>query len=268
MGHKGIVQICSQGEKMMRRKMNLLAGCLVILSFANAGFATVYQTVDISTGVDVGTVGNPLYPANGRDSYWTVRSVIGNPQPPNTASWIVLNGTGWNTLPGSQPIFGNNNSVGTSEYERCFCLQSLEKAQLTLTMRADNKANLFLNSYFANPIVQALVNNTFANSVQPVQFTFTAQNGLKVGKNCIRVRVNNEGGPTGFALKASVQGFGVQDTAQEPCCRQGSTVFSEALKQSGINLDPQPSTGTTPLLEVAPGRTDPIKRPNNRAPQG
>jgi hypothetical protein len=248
----------------MLRKMNLIVALLAIFAFANSSFASVYQTVDISTGINVGAIGNPPYPANGRDDYWRVRSVPGtSPYTSPIQSWIILLGTGWNTIPGTQPIFGNNNNVGTSEYERCFCLQSLEKAQLSLTMRADNKANLFLNSYFANPIMQALVNNTFASSVPPVQRTYTAQSGLKVGKNCIRVRVNNEGGPTGFALKATVQGFGVQDTAQEPCCRQGAVVFSEALKAPASNLDPKPDTGTAPAVDVVRGRTDPIKQPNN-----
>lgn len=246
----------------MFRKINLIVSLLTILVFANSSFASVSTTVDLSTGVNVGALGNPLYPIGGRDDYWTVRSVLGNPLPPNTPSWISSLGSGWNTIPGTRPIFGNNNLVGTSEYERCFCLESTEKATLSLTMRADNKANLFLNSYFANPIVQALVNNTFGNNVPAVQFTFTAQNGLKVGKNCIRVRVNNEGGPTGFALKATLQGFGVHDTVQEGCCREGAAVFSEAFRQSQSVLDPQPDKAVTPRLEVAPARTVP-DRPKN-----
>lgn len=245
----------------MLRKVNLIASLLVTLAFATSGFASVYQTVDISTGINVGAPGNP--PANPRDDYWRVRSVPGTTYSASIQSWIVLNGNGWNTIPGTQPIFGNNNNVGTSEYERCFCLQSTERAQLSLVMRADNKANLFLNSYFANPITQALVNNTFAGSTPPVQRTYTARDGLKVGKNCIRVRVNNEGGPTGFALKATVQGFGVQDTAQAECCRQGEPVFSEALRGPAVDLDPIPDKGATPALEVAPGRATPTRRPNN-----
>lgn len=248
----------------MLRKVNLVVALLVTFAFANSTFASVYQTVDISTGVNVGAVGNPLYSPGQRDDYWRVRSVPGNTFSLSIQSWIVTMGTGWNTIAGTQPIFGNNNSVGTSEYERCFCLQSIEKAQLTLTMRADNKANLFLNSYFANPIMQALVNNTFGSNVPPVQYTYTAQNGLKVGKNCIRVRVNNESGPTGFALKATLQGFGAQDTAEEACCRQGSPVFAEALRTRGAesDLDPKPDKGAPPPVEVSPGRPELIKRPN------
>lgn len=222
----------------MLRKMNLLVALVAVFAFASSSFASTFQTVDISTGIDVGTPGNPFFTV--RDNYWIVRSVVGNAMPPNTPSWIVSLGPGWNSIPGTKPIFGNNNSVGTSEYERCFCLESLEKAQLSLTMRADNKANLFLNSYFANPIMQALVNNTFANSVAPVQYTYNPQNGLKLGKNCIRVRVNNEGGPTGFALKATLQGYGVHDTIAEGCCRQGSPVFPEALRSRPAELDPKP----------------------------
>jgi len=223
----------------MSRKINFIVALLTIFVFANSSFASVSTTVDLSTGVNVGALGNPLYPIGGRDDYWIVRSVLGNPLPPNTSSWITSFGSGWNTIPGTRPIFGNNNNVGTSEYERCFCLESTAKASLTLTMRADNKANLFLNSYFANPIVQALVNNTFNNNIPAVQFTYTAQNGLKVGKNCIRVRVNNESGPTGFALKATLQGFGVHDTYQESCCNVGGPVFSEAFREA-------PQSGLTP----------------------
>lgn len=247
----------------MLRKMNLIAALLATFAFATPGSASVYQTVDISTGVNVGAPGNPLYANGSRDDYWRVRSVPGtNYSPSSIQAWVFLMGSGWNTIPGTQPIFGNNNNVGTSEYERCFCLPSTEKAQLTLVMRADNKANLFLNSYFANPIMQALVNNTFSGSVAPVQRTYTAQDGLKVGLNCIRVRVNNEGGPTGFALKATAQGFGVQDTAQPECCRQGAAVFAEALRTPGVNLDPLPDKGATPAPEVSPGRSGATKRPD------
>jgi hypothetical protein len=244
----------------MFRKVNLILALLVTFAFANSSFASVYQTVDISTGVNVGLPNNPFFTV--RDDYWRVRSVPGTNYSASIQSWIISMGPGWNSIAGTQPIFGNNNNVGTSEYERCFCLQSTDNARLTLTMRADNKANLFLNSYFANPIMQALVNNTFASTVPPVQYTYTAQNGLKVGKNCIRVRVNNEGGPTGFALKATLQGFGAQDTAQEACCTQGGPVFSEALRGTAADLDPNPDKGATPLLEVAPGRANPVKRPN------
>lgn len=252
----------------MFRKASLLLTLLTTLALAADGHPSAYQTVDLSTGVNVGAPGNPLYPSGGRDDYWRVRSVPNNPSL-NAQAWIVLLGAGWNTIPGVQPIFGNDNVVGTSEYERCFCLQSAEKAQLSLTMRADNRANLFLNSYFAYPVVQALANNTFANNVQPVQFTYTAQNGLRAGRNCIRVRVNNEGGPTGFALKATLQGFGAQDAGGDSCCGQVGAVFTEAFRGSAADLDPGPGGGGTPVrdathtLEISPGRADPPRRPND-----
>jgi hypothetical protein len=250
----------------MFRKASLLLALTATLALADTAFASAYQTVDLSTGLNVGLPGNPPYPATGRDDYWHVRSVPGNASL-NAQAWIILMGSGWNTILGAQPIFGNTNAVGTSEYERCFCLQSAEKAQLSLTLRADNKANLFLNSYFANPIMQALANNTFAGSVQPVQFTYTAQNGLRAGRNCIRVRVNNEGGPTGFALKATLQGFGAQDAGGESCCGRGEPVFSEAFRGASSAIDPggesAPADGATPALEVSPGRPVVTKGPND-----
>ncbi|HEV2862501.1 MAG TPA: hypothetical protein VGX48_15920 [Pyrinomonadaceae bacterium] len=250
----------------MLRRTRLALALLATLTLAHTALASAYQTVDISTGINVGLPGNPPYPSpGGRDDYWRVRSVPGTSYLPTPVQgWTVSMGTGWNTIPGVVPIFGNNTQVGTSEYERCFCLQSPEKAQLSLVMRADNKANLFLNSYFANPIVQALVNNTFASNVAPMQYTYTQQTGLKAGLNCIRVRVNNEGGPTGLALKATVQGFGAQDAAPEGgCCRQGGPVFSEALRQrQGIELDPQPDAGAPRPEAVSPGRPVELRRPD------
>jgi hypothetical protein len=49
-------------------------------------------------------------------------------------------------------------------------------------------------------------------------------------------------------LKATLQGFGVQDTAQPGCCRPGAAVFSEALRESSMS----------------PERSNPIRpQPNN-----
>ena len=250
----------------MLRRTHLALALLATLALAHTGLASAYQTVDISTGINVGLPGNPPYPSSGgRDDYWRVRTVPGTSYLPATErGWIVTQFAGWNALAGTLPIFGNNVQVGTSEYERCFCLQTPEKAQLAIQMRADNKANLFLNSYFANPVVQALANNTFAANVAPVQYTYTAQTGLKAGLNCIRVRVNNEGGPTGLALKATLQGFGAQDAAQEGgCCRQGGGVFTEAFRQQqGADLDPRPDAAG-PRQEVAlPARPVEVRRPN------
>lgn len=240
----------------MTRRMTLALAVLAALSLSAYASPSALQTVDVSTGVNVGIFGNPFFATTPgtRDDFWMVRSTPpSGAQPPNTRAWIVTLGNGWNTTAGTLPIFANNTNVGTSEYERCFCLATPQEAKLTLTMRADNKANLFLNSYF-NPAMQAVVNNTFAANVQPVQFTYTAQNGLKAGKNCIRVRVNNEGGPTGFSLKATLQGYGAQDTAAEPCCRPGAAIFAEALRMSPSDLGPAPQGAPGRVNEVPEGR--------------
>lgn len=238
----------------MTRRMTLVLAMLATLSLTVPATASVLQTVDVSTGINVGIFGNPFFPTTpgSRDDYWLVRSTPAGPQPPNTPAWIITMGNGWNSTAGTLPIFANTNGLGTSEYERCFCLASTEKATLALTLRADNKANLYLNNY-SNP-VQALVNNTFASNVQPVQFTFTGQNGLKVGRNCLRVRVNNEGGPTGFSLKALLQGFGAQDTAQEPCCRPGEAVFTKSVKDLTADFGPAPQPLASPQIEAVRGR--------------
>lgn len=215
----------------MLRKINLLLVIATVLTFANLTFASV--TLDVSTGLNVGTNPNAVYvsPAT-RDDYWIARSNPAGNLPANTKSWLKLGMGGWNSIAGTLPIFANSDAVGTSEYERCFCISNLEGAKLDITMRADNKANLFLNSYFANPILQTMTNDTFNTAKPAATIQFTAQNGLKSGKNCIRVRVNNEGGPTGFALKAIAQVKAGQDTfqANSKCCSQGAAVFAEQFK--------------------------------------
>lgn len=228
----------------MKKMLNFITLVLFLLVFTNLSFASV--TLDLSTGVNVGQLGNPLYPmtVGQRDDYWFVRSLPGNiAQPPNTKAWMRTGmGTAWNNIAGTRPIFGNNENVGTTEYERCFCISNLEGAKLDLQLRADNTANLFINQYFINPIMQTPNNSTFSSAQQPVTKQYTAQTGLKVGKNCIRVRVNNEGGPAGFALKATLQAVSGQDTFQENgCCQQGAPVFSAAFKiaTNGRDILPQ-----------------------------
>jgi hypothetical protein len=213
------------------KKMKFIATLLTVLVFANISFASV--TLDMSTGVNVGVVGNPVYTMpSTKDDNWMVRSILGTNQPPNTKSWLMYGMGAWNSIPGTLPIWANTNATGTSEFERCFCISNLEGAKLDITLRADNKANLFLNSYFGNPILQTITNNTFNTATPAATMQYTAQNGLKVGKNCLRVRLNNESGPTGFALKAVAQVAAGQDTYRDgnSCCQQGSPVFAEQFK--------------------------------------
>lgn len=220
----------------MKNKLNVILMFMAVLVLSNVVSASV--TLDLSTGVNVGAVGNPLYVSPARDDNWMVLTTPPGNTLQNVKAWIKYNMSGWNKVDGTLPIFGNTDATGTTEYERCFCISNPEGATLDLTLRADNKANVFLNSYFPS-IMTAAVNNTFNNPVVPaVQFTANTQNsGLKVGKNCIRVRVNNEGGPTGFALKAILKAKSAQDTFQpNSCCQQGAPVFSEAMK---ISQEPQ-----------------------------
>lgn len=215
----------------MLRKINLILAMAVALMSVNLTFASV--TLDVSTGVNVGINPNVVYTSSAtRDDYWIARSNPSGNLPANTKSWLKLNMGGWNSIPGTLPIYANSDAGGTSEYERCFCISNLEGARLDITMRADNKANLFLNSYFGNPILTTATNDTFNNAKPAATIQYTAQNGLKIGQNCIRVRVNNESGPTGLAVKAIASVKAGEDTFQpkSSCCKQGARVFSEQFK--------------------------------------
>jgi len=215
----------------MLRKLSSLLAILTFLALSTTIYAS--PPLDLSTGVNVGLSGNPLFSTapGTRDDYWMVLSVLGAAQPPNTKSWIRYINNSWNYIPGTLPIYGNNDGVGTTEYERCFCLTDLNGAKLDIAYRADNKANFFLNQYFGNPILTTPTNDTFNPARPMVTFQYTAQNGLKIGKNCMRVRVNNEGGPTGFALKATLNAVGAQDTFKpNSCCQAGAPVFNLAFR--------------------------------------
>jgi len=230
----------------MKKILNLMTITAVLLLFANLSFASV--TLDLSTGVNVGQVGNPLYPlvTGQRDDYWFINSLPGGATlPSDRRAWMRAGmGTSWNNIPGTRPIFGNNENSGTTEYERCFCISNLEGAKLDLQLRADNLANVFVNQYFGvMPIMTTPNDSTFSSAKPTVNQQYTAQTGLKVGKNCIRVRVNNISGPSGFALKATLQAAAAQDIYREnnACCQQGAPVFSAAFKvaTNGRDILPQ-----------------------------
>ena len=131
--------------------------------------------------------------------------------------------TAWKIIPNTSYIFGGNNNSGIFEFERCFCLQSPEKASLTLQLRADNKAKVFLNNY--NPILTTGTANDTFRTLKPVEATI--DQGFYQGRNCLRVQLENESGPTGFDLSAVLQGFGAQETAPKECCRATKTLFEK-----------------------------------------
>ena len=215
----------------MFRKLSLIFVGIVVFAFATTTFASA--PLDLSTGVNVGAVGNPLFPtsAGTRDSYWFVLSTPAGAASANTQAWIKGGMGQWNFIQGTLPIFANDQSAGISEYERCFCLTDMVDAKLDLTMRADNVATLYLNSYY-NPVVQSASNDTFNTAKPTTQFQYTSGNGLKLGKNCLRVRLNNEGGITAFALKATLQARSAYDFFDErsACCSKKEEVFTRPLR--------------------------------------
>ncbi len=218
----------------MFRKLNALLSVLAFLALSSSVFASV--PLDLSTGVNVGLPGNPLYSIGGpdnRDNYWITRTTPPANNPVNQPSWTRFVFSGWNLIPGTVPIYGNTDASGVTEYERCFCMTQVKGATLDITYRADNKANFFLNEYFGNPILTTPTNDTFNPARPAVTFQYTSHNGLKVGKNCMRVRVNNESLQTGFALKATLNAIGAQDTYREnSCCQQGLPVFTMQLREA------------------------------------
>ena len=215
----------------MFRKLNLIFVGIVVFAFATTTFASVQ--LNLSTGVNVGAVGNPLFSTSvgTRDDYWFVLSTPAGAASANTNAWIKGGMGQWNFIQGTLPIYANSESAGWYEYERCFCISDVTGATLDVVMRADNKATLYLNNYYGTPL-NTLTNDTFNTAKPAATSQYTSANGLKLGKNCIRVRVNNEGSITAFALLAILSSKSAFDTFDErnTCCSKKEEVFTRPLR--------------------------------------
>jgi hypothetical protein len=203
----------------MKNIERLFPTIITLLLLANITFAnpSVLQTVNISTGIDVSQPNNSVYPANTFDGFWNI--ISGPGVSPGQAKTVA--NTAWKVIPNTSYIFAGTNNSGTYEFERCFCLQNPEKASLSLQLRADNKAKVFLNTY--SPILTTGTSNDTFRTPRPVEANITQ--GFYAGRNCIRVQLENESGPTGFDLNAVLQGFGAQDSAPKECCRATKRLF-------------------------------------------
>ncbi|MFQ5430064.1 MAG: dockerin type I domain-containing protein [Phycisphaerae bacterium] len=154
----------------------------------------------LGTGVDDN--GN-LIPFGADDDDW---DVTGEPPPlgtlPRPAKVISAN-PAWLTIPGTRWISANATGPnGDYTYEFCFCLDArFTNPNLTIQLRADDKASVFLNG---NPI--GATPPTFAfNTPVPTTINVTDPNLFVVGNNCITVVVSNTNGVvTGLNLAGTM----------------------------------------------------------------
>ncbi len=134
----------------------------------------------------------------------------------DTATYFAPSPSPWAVLPPAEWI--SKNVADTSQhsdcYEACFCLNGdYLNAELNFSIYADNRARVYLNNSGCGPNATPLV-VTPANgfTAPPTVFSATNHPSLKLGTNCIQVRVDNGTGPNGFTLQGQLTADRVQ------CC--------------------------------------------------
>lgn len=120
------------------------------------------------------------------------------PRVPN----VVTPPTAWSSLAGSQwigPTPNASGDLGKYTYEFCFCLcQGFTNASLTLRGLADNSADVYVNG--STTPVGSFTGFSGAGSLVQTN----NQQLFQVGTNCVRVEVNNQGGPTGLNIDGTM----------------------------------------------------------------
>jgi hypothetical protein len=139
---------------------------------------------------------------------WRVVSVpAGVPMPPNNQPIpVAQTHQNWQTS-GTGPWVSATNAPdgsgapGWYEYEYRFCLcPGFSNARLTLTFRVDDSYQLLLNP----PSGFVTANAPLAGFAQNPPPTLVINTGFVPGVNVLRLRVHNDGGPTGFALSGGL----------------------------------------------------------------
>lgn|GEM_PF-2225659 len=148
---------------------------------------------------------------------------------------------GWQnpTLPGSSWISvdaNRGNLPGDYAYDFPFCVCGEGKHQLDLSFYADNGAKVFLNNtqIFATSGI-----NNFNGAPKMVSYSWASG----PGPNVLRIVVSNQGSVTGLDATLQITG----------------ATAGRCGRAAGMEVE----SGSRPALTVAPGRADPIKRPNN-----
>ncbi|MCB9864834.1 MAG: hypothetical protein H6820_15875, partial [Phycisphaerales bacterium] len=191
---------------------------------------------DIASGVDDG--GN-LIASGADDDTWTVTVDAGGGTVPRPATVINPN-PAWLTIPGTKWIAASYTGPnGVYTYEYCFCLEKwFENAELSLDLRADDNAEVYLNGNLvgATPLIYAF------NTPLPTHVGVTNQSLFRVGENCIEVVVRNTHGVvTGVNIGGYVaarNGLCCEDRAECGPTPDGSACVPVTCPESGQTCVP------------------------------
>jgi hypothetical protein len=190
--------------------------------WASMSTAALSQTLPLNTGFDHGNLA--LYAPGAQDQYWIKIAsyeppATGNATIPVAAAWTYGTNSNWQAPIsfGTAPVLGSRwigphpspaspggvsfSNPGYSIYRKCFCmLQGFQNAKIDISIMADDVVHVWLND--VNRTLVAPAGGHF-NSGAPL--TNTNKNpGIKVGRNCIYVLVEEVNGDTGFDLAGAV----------------------------------------------------------------
>lgn len=204
----------------MQSVTRILFTIIVSITLAGSALAQRQECLAEAIPINTGANGNVALPIGAGDPNWTV---IGDPDPattePRPATTIVPYPGAWQpALPGSTWISSYPTSVnptnGKYTYQYCFCLNpNFDVPKLTLSLRADDSAEVFLNG-----VSIGQTPNPSHNTASPTTLTANKQSDFKPGRNCLTVDVQNTGSvASGLNLVGQISAAGL--AVQRPeCC--------------------------------------------------
>jgi hypothetical protein len=220
--------------KTLRVPLPLLLLACCPLSLLGQPCPIYVNSLSLNTGIN--PINGTLLSLGSPDPGWTViadpSSTTVEPRPA-----VVLTDpptTAWGTISGSQWIGAQStadNDFGDYYYQRCFCLRDgFARAVLNFQMRADNQADVYLNKILAQiqsstppaPILHG-ADGDFWSSVNPDVLSPAVTQGFQFGRNCLIVKVHNEGSYTGLDFAGTITAAGpsgnVNGLYAPACCQ-------------------------------------------------
>jgi hypothetical protein len=180
-----------------------------------------------------------VYPVGGVDAFW---SVVSDPRHPADSSarpaavvQFPLNPELNNRWIAARQGNEIDAPAGVTEFEYSFCLPAnRSNVTLNIGVRVDDEAYVYLNGDPA-PILTRLPPNPW--TAPPVFATVTDQSKFFTGRNRIRVRVVNSGGPTGLNVVGYVTQDGPDGVGLAECCSACSCPCVSDPKCDGVLSD-------------------------------
>lgn len=188
------------------------------------------STVILNTGYD--HLRRGVYAIGEADAFWQVtQDTDGQSNEPRAATAILQMPQAWHDPePGSQWISSRStaqqNVNGAYVFETKFCLlEGWSNAELGLTVRADDQADVYLN----DALILQTPEGTFWYNHEPASITVNLQSRFRTGANSLKVQVNNiHSVAMGLDLVGSVTGNGLA-LERPSCCQPEASLSGQAF---------------------------------------